>query len=120
MAPGSRCMSGNTCDCRMSRTYRCAVLWCHGSILGVTMYCRQCHPIPSHQLWEWCVTVNKTQDYVFTLGSPHRNTIVITAEIESGFIIGSIPLQSSFLVRSTTPNGGVDGWVSRAAHVMVP
>ncbi|GFV73404.1 uncharacterized protein TNCV_3389201 [Trichonephila clavipes] len=30
----------------------------------------------------------------------------------------SIPLQSSFLVRCTTPNGGVDGWASRAAHVM--
>ncbi|GFU40563.1 uncharacterized protein TNCV_3229631 [Trichonephila clavipes] len=26
MAPGSRCMSGNTCDCRMSWTYRWAVL----------------------------------------------------------------------------------------------
>ncbi|GFV27826.1 uncharacterized protein TNCV_984641 [Trichonephila clavipes] len=32
---------------------------------------------------------------------------------------GSIPLQSSFLMRGTTPNGAVDGWVSRAAHVMV-
>ncbi|GFV56486.1 uncharacterized protein TNCV_2276241 [Trichonephila clavipes] len=25
--------------------------------------------------------------------------------------------RSSFLVRGTTPNGGVDGWASRAAHV---
>ncbi|GFV70439.1 uncharacterized protein TNCV_4798581 [Trichonephila clavipes] len=25
MAPGSHCMSGNTCDCRMSWTYRWAV-----------------------------------------------------------------------------------------------
>ncbi|GFT61905.1 hypothetical protein TNCV_4497161 [Trichonephila clavipes] len=32
----------------------------------------------------------------------------------------SIQLQSSFLMRGTTPNGGVDGWASRAAHVMVP
>ncbi|GFX78516.1 hypothetical protein TNCV_29561 [Trichonephila clavipes] len=32
---------------------------------------------------------------------------------------GSIPLQSSFLVLGTTPNGGVDGWSSRAAHVLV-
>ncbi|GFT21710.1 e3 ubiquitin-protein ligase RNF13 [Trichonephila clavipes] len=31
---------------------------------------------------------------------------------------GSIPLQSSFLVRGTTPNGDVDGWMSRTAHVM--
>ncbi|GFW00064.1 uncharacterized protein TNCV_3568541 [Trichonephila clavipes] len=31
---------------------------------------------------------------------------------------GFIPLQSSFFVRGTTPNGGIDGWASRAAHVM--
>ncbi|GFT98171.1 e3 ubiquitin-protein ligase RNF13 [Trichonephila clavipes] len=31
---------------------------------------------------------------------------------------GTIPLQSSFLVCGTTPNGGVDGWASRAAHAM--
>ncbi|GFV51724.1 e3 ubiquitin-protein ligase RNF13 [Trichonephila clavipes] len=29
-----------------------------------------------------------------------------------------ILLQSSFQVRGTTPNGGVDGWASKAAHVM--
>ncbi|GFY21915.1 uncharacterized protein TNCV_3295591 [Trichonephila clavipes] len=29
---------------------------------------------------------------------------------------GSIPLQSSFLVRGTTPNGDVDGWALRAAR----
>ncbi|PRD26995.1 UNVERIFIED_CONTAM: hypothetical protein NCL1_36562 [Trichonephila clavipes] len=27
-------------------------------------------------------------------------------------------MQSSFLVRGTTPNGGIDVWASRAAHVM--
>ncbi|GFV41586.1 e3 ubiquitin-protein ligase RNF13 [Trichonephila clavipes] len=31
---------------------------------------------------------------------------------------GFIPLQSNFLVRGTTPSGGVDWWTSRAAHVM--
>ncbi|GFV75270.1 e3 ubiquitin-protein ligase RNF13 [Trichonephila clavipes] len=31
---------------------------------------------------------------------------------------GSIPLQPSFLVRGTTPNGDIDGWASRAAHIM--
>ncbi|GFT44029.1 uncharacterized protein TNCV_3046891 [Trichonephila clavipes] len=67
--------------------------WCHGSILGVTIYCR-----PSHQLWERCVTVKAK---IRLLRRP-----------------GSIPLQSSFLVRGTTLNGGVDGWASRAAHVM--
>ncbi|GFT21683.1 e3 ubiquitin-protein ligase RNF13 [Trichonephila clavipes] len=28
-----------------------------------------------------------------------------------------IPLQSTFLVRGTYPNGGVDRWMSREAHV---
>ncbi|GFV14249.1 transposable element Tcb2 transposase [Trichonephila clavipes] len=32
--------------------------------------------------------------------------------------LGSIPLQSSFLVHGTTPNGGIDVWASRAADVM--
>ncbi|GFW49629.1 hypothetical protein TNCV_2844101 [Trichonephila clavipes] len=31
---------------------------------------------------------------------------------------GSIPLQSSFLVRGTIPNGGVDGWASKSTHVL--
>ncbi|GFU55774.1 hypothetical protein TNCV_2380021 [Trichonephila clavipes] len=84
------------------------------------MYCRQWHPIPSHQLW--CVTVKQSKGRIeaLTSGSPHTNTIVITAGIESGFIAkrrhSSIPLQSSFLMRGTTLNGGVDGWVSRAAR----
>ncbi|GFS70531.1 hypothetical protein TNCV_2671491 [Trichonephila clavipes] len=58
------------------------------------------------------------------MGSPHMNKIVITAEIKSGFVCsamerpGSILLHSSFLLRGTSPNGGVDGWASRAAHVM--
>ncbi|GFX39279.1 uncharacterized protein TNCV_3860031 [Trichonephila clavipes] len=59
---------------------------------------------------------------MFTTGSPLPNTIVITAEIESEFIakddLGSIPLQFNFFVRSLLPNGGVDGWASRATHVM--
>ncbi|GFW75982.1 hypothetical protein TNCV_351671 [Trichonephila clavipes] len=29
-----------------------AVMWCLGSILGVTMYCSLWQPIPSHLLWE--------------------------------------------------------------------
>ncbi|GFU92075.1 uncharacterized protein TNCV_1659071 [Trichonephila clavipes] len=67
--------------------------WCPGSILGVTVYYSKWHYLPSHQLWGRCVTVNKR-------------------------LLGSFPLQSSFLVCSTTANGGVDGWVSRAVHVM--
>ncbi|GFW31622.1 hypothetical protein TNCV_4682951 [Trichonephila clavipes] len=54
--------------------------------------------------------------------SPQTNTTVTTAEIESGFVAqdetGSNPLQSSLIVRGTIPNGGVNGWASRAAHVM--
>ncbi|GFV97511.1 uncharacterized protein TNCV_2040191 [Trichonephila clavipes] len=63
MAPGSRCMSGNTCGCRMLCTYRWVVM------------------VPR---------INTKSDRVlieaFTTGSPHTNTIVITAEVESGFV----------------------------------
>ncbi|GFY16731.1 hypothetical protein TNCV_2788531 [Trichonephila clavipes] len=66
MAPASRCMSENTCGCRMSWTYLWAAIGpgCHayGSILGVTVYCGQWRPIPSNQLWEWCVAVKKRKD----------------------------------------------------------
>ncbi|GFS90104.1 uncharacterized protein TNCV_507801 [Trichonephila clavipes] len=58
MAPGSHCINGNTCGCRISWTYRW-LSWCYGSILGVTMYCRQCHLILLHQLWERYVAVKK-------------------------------------------------------------
>ncbi|GFY14145.1 hypothetical protein TNCV_3613341 [Trichonephila clavipes] len=36
--------------------------WWNGSKLGVTVYCRQWHPIASHQLWERCVAVKQRQD----------------------------------------------------------
>ncbi|GFS86788.1 hypothetical protein TNCV_2407701 [Trichonephila clavipes] len=42
--------------------------------------------MPSHQLWKRCVAVNKGRIEAFPTGSPHTNTIVITAEIESGFV----------------------------------
>ncbi|GFV61428.1 uncharacterized protein TNCV_2898031 [Trichonephila clavipes] len=71
MAPGRRCMSGNTCGCRMSWTYH------------------------------WAVMVSRINT---------RSNRVLRP--------GSIPLQSSFLVRETTPNGGVDERASRATHVM--
>ncbi|GFY05398.1 uncharacterized protein TNCV_960941 [Trichonephila clavipes] len=58
-----------------------------------------------------------------TTGSPHTNTIVTTADIESGFVAKDdlVPFRCSPVsscVAPLTPNGGVDGWASRAAHVM--
>ncbi|GFX02899.1 hypothetical protein TNCV_4438811 [Trichonephila clavipes] len=41
MAPGSRCMSDNACGYRMSWTCHWTAMWSHGSILGVTVYCRE-------------------------------------------------------------------------------
>ncbi|GFU47731.1 hypothetical protein TNCV_4464821 [Trichonephila clavipes] len=64
--------------------------WCHGSILGVTVYCKQWHPIPFHQLWKWCVAVKQRQVQSFPTRSLHTNTVVITAEIESGFARASL------------------------------
>ncbi|GFV30009.1 uncharacterized protein TNCV_3100861 [Trichonephila clavipes] len=58
-----RCMSGNTCGCRMSWTYRWAVLVSRINTRG-----------------------DRVMIEAFTTGSSHTNTIVITAEIESGFV----------------------------------
>ncbi|GFU83784.1 uncharacterized protein TNCV_1694541 [Trichonephila clavipes] len=50
----------------------------------------------------------------FNTGSPFTNTIVITAEVESGFVTKDDLVS----LRSTTLNGDVDGWASRAAQVV--
>ncbi|GFY29479.1 uncharacterized protein TNCV_2626501 [Trichonephila clavipes] len=54
---------------------------------------------------------------VLTTGSP---TIVINAEIESGFVAKDdlVPFRCSPVSSCAAPNGGVDGWASREAHVM--
>ncbi|GFU78081.1 hypothetical protein TNCV_4755251 [Trichonephila clavipes] len=51
----------------------------------------------------------------------HTGKKAFQCDIESELVSrrpGSISVQSSFLVRDTTPNGGVDRWVSMAVHVM--
>ncbi|GFU97876.1 uncharacterized protein TNCV_1103841 [Trichonephila clavipes] len=60
---------------------------------------------------------------VFITGSPHTNTIVISPEIESGFVVKDnldpfhcSPASSS--VEPFIPNVGNDGWTSKASHVM--
>ncbi|GFV76400.1 uncharacterized protein TNCV_4546241 [Trichonephila clavipes] len=85
------------------------------------MYCSPFHPIPSHHLWERCATVNKRRIEAFTTGSSYTDTMIITAEIESGFIVKEdlvLFRQFTLLLRGTTPNGGVDGQASRATQVM--
>ncbi|GFU69505.1 uncharacterized protein TNCV_1350651 [Trichonephila clavipes] len=47
--------------------------WCHGSILGVTVYCRQWDHIPSHQMWEWCIAVKQRQSsFLVRFTTPNR------------------------------------------------
>ncbi|GFX24895.1 e3 ubiquitin-protein ligase RNF13 [Trichonephila clavipes] len=121
MAPGSRCMSGNTSGCKMSWTYRWAVM------------------VPR---------INTRGDHVLKAMTPYTITPAVGAvcRCKAGAGLGrsprdlhtrtrlqsllrlnldsslkrhaSIPLQSCFLVRGITPNGGVDRWASRAEHVM--
>ncbi|GFS69926.1 uncharacterized protein TNCV_3102211 [Trichonephila clavipes] len=75
MSPGSRCMSGNTCGCRMSWTYSWAAI------------------VPWINTKGWpCIVDN---------GTPYHHT-------SCGKRPSSISVQSSFLVRGTTPNGGID------------
>ncbi|GFV44555.1 e3 ubiquitin-protein ligase RNF13 [Trichonephila clavipes] len=48
-----------------------------------------------------------------------RLSILLRLNLDSSLkTTGSIPLQSSFLVRDTTPNACVDRWASKATHVM--
>ncbi|GFX93449.1 hypothetical protein TNCV_1093891 [Trichonephila clavipes] len=58
----------------------------HTARQGVTVYYRRWHPTPSHQLWKRCVPVKQMQYWGVHQGISHTNTIVITAEIESGFV----------------------------------
>ncbi|GFW35881.1 hypothetical protein TNCV_1927121 [Trichonephila clavipes] len=37
-------------------------------------------------MWERCIAVNKSRIEAFTAGFPHTNTILTTAEIESGLV----------------------------------
>ncbi|GFW24130.1 hypothetical protein TNCV_4951741 [Trichonephila clavipes] len=107
MATGNRCMSGNTYDCRLSWTYRWAVMWCHRSILGVTVYFRKLHPIPLHQLWEWCVAVKQRQD--------------LDVHHSSFFARGTTPKRRSRWVgvNSSTRNGRRDPKSSSAKHLLM-
>ncbi|GFU54418.1 hypothetical protein TNCV_3977211 [Trichonephila clavipes] len=61
-------------------------VWCHGSILGVTVYCRQCHPYHHTSYGSGVSLESKGRIEAFTKGSSHTNTIVIAAEIESGLV----------------------------------
>ncbi|GFS53896.1 hypothetical protein TNCV_3761361 [Trichonephila clavipes] len=83
MVPGSRCMRSNTCGCR---TYHWAVMMPRINTRSDCVL-QQWHPIPSHQLWEWCVTVKKGRIEAFTSVSPNMNTIVIIAKIVSRFVV---------------------------------
>ncbi|GFU07074.1 hypothetical protein TNCV_2993231 [Trichonephila clavipes] len=51
MAPGRCYMSGNTCGCRMSWTYRYTVMVPRMNISDCVLWW-QWHLIPSHQLWD--------------------------------------------------------------------
>ncbi|GFX49684.1 hypothetical protein TNCV_1637221 [Trichonephila clavipes] len=84
-------------------------MWCHGSILGVTVYCRQWHPVTSHELWERFVAVkqNKKKRFEeFITGSLPTSTIVITAEIEYGFLAKDdlVPFHCSPVSSCVTPH----------------
>ncbi|GFW41320.1 uncharacterized protein TNCV_1003131 [Trichonephila clavipes] len=74
MAPGNSSMSGNTCGCRMSWTYRWAIMVPRINTRGDRVLYRQWYPIPSQQLWERCVAVKQRQDRgVHHRVSPHEH-----------------------------------------------
>ncbi|GFX85239.1 hypothetical protein TNCV_4849211 [Trichonephila clavipes] len=85
MAPGSRCMSGNTCGCGMSWTYR----WTIMVPLIITRGGRVLYALVPHTITPAVGVVSlKSKDRieVFTTGSPDVTAISIAPEIESGFL----------------------------------
>ncbi|GFV82029.1 hypothetical protein TNCV_3152271 [Trichonephila clavipes] len=66
---------------------------------------RKWNPVLLHQLWEWCVDVNKGSIEAFTTGFRYTETIVITAEIESGYVAkdDQVPFRCSQASSCTAP-----------------
>ncbi|GFU53504.1 hypothetical protein TNCV_3169381 [Trichonephila clavipes] len=86
MAPGNHCTSGNTWGCRMSWTYLwvAKVAWINTRVDRVL---QAMTPLYHHtSSWSSVPLYIKGRIEVFTTGSPHTSTIVITAEIESRFV----------------------------------
>ncbi|GFW20410.1 hypothetical protein TNCV_4546771 [Trichonephila clavipes] len=81
MAPGSRCMSCKTCGCRMSWMYRWAVMVPRINTRGDPVLKAIRYRTITPAVGAVCHRIE-----AFTTGSPHTNTIVITAEIESRFV----------------------------------
>ncbi|GFW81870.1 uncharacterized protein TNCV_2885441 [Trichonephila clavipes] len=86
MAPGSRCMSGNTGDCRMSWTYRWAVMVTRIISRSDCVLWAMAPHIITPDVGAVCRCKRKA-GLKRSLRDLHTraNTIVITAEIESGF-----------------------------------
>ncbi|GFS79192.1 hypothetical protein TNCV_4408851 [Trichonephila clavipes] len=69
----------------------------------MTVYCWQWYPISSHLLWERCVAVKQRKNSSVNHLSPHRNTNVITVEIDSGFVVAKddlVPFRCSPVSRA--------------------
>ncbi|GFW66720.1 hypothetical protein TNCV_1371521 [Trichonephila clavipes] len=115
MAPGSRYMSGNTGGYRMPWTYHWAVMVPRINTRG-TVYCRQWHPIPSHQLWERCVHCKSKEGLRRSPRGLHtriRLSSLLRLNLDSCASLKTTwfhSLHSSFLlVCGITPNGRNDG-----------
>ncbi|GFU88549.1 uncharacterized protein TNCV_4442261 [Trichonephila clavipes] len=67
-----------------------------------------------------CRCKSKGRIETFTPGSPHTNTIVITTEIESGFVAKDdlVPFRCCPVSSCVAPLQTEDECSSRAAHVM--
>ncbi|GFX81241.1 hypothetical protein TNCV_1828781 [Trichonephila clavipes] len=85
MAPGSHCMSGNTYGCRMSWTYHWAVMVPRIKTRGGHVLQAMAPHTITQAVGAVCHCKAKNRIEAFTMRFSHTNTIVITAEIESGF-----------------------------------
>ncbi|GFW75295.1 hypothetical protein TNCV_4189501 [Trichonephila clavipes] len=85
MTPGSRCMSGNTCGCGMLWTYHWAVMVSWINTKGDrVLYAMAPHTI-TPAVGALCHCKAKAELRRSPRGPSRTSTIVLTAEIKSGF-----------------------------------
>ncbi|GFW02430.1 hypothetical protein TNCV_1733451 [Trichonephila clavipes] len=122
MTPGSRCMRGNTCDCRMLWTYRWAVIVSRiNNRCGLVL-----KSIESHTITTAVRAVCRCKEKAGlrrTLQGIHfqkRLSSLLRLNLESLLKMTWFHSAADQFPRvcGTNPKGGVDGWESRAAYVL--
>ncbi|GFU95701.1 e3 ubiquitin-protein ligase RNF13 [Trichonephila clavipes] len=121
MAPGSRCMNGNTCGCRMLWTFRWAVMVPQINTRGDrVLKAMLLHTITS-AVGAVCRCKAKAGLRRSPRGFRKRTRLSSLLRLNLDSLLKTTWFHSAavqFPRARHNPNGGVDGWASRVAHVM--